>query len=467
MRKAPQFAARARAVASRARSRSRRPTCAARSSSQTTAIELHPVTGQPRARTRSKPPSKSARRRRIPRWPGPQTRGAGDRGDAGRVASEGPRARPRPPPPDLRRGPAGPRTWPPKAPPGTSRAPGWGRPARARVRRRAVAGSRRCHAAMRTQSAHAADAREHARGRPRRCLTPRSPGDRGHRRGRRTGTSPPQRPGRAGRGARVRARARPRARGRPPRPRNPHAPGPGRRNAPIPKRRPHRGPTSPAPGARRAGRGRFVDLSPPRARGGPRAARPRRMPGRSPSEPEGGGTPRAGRGPTSPPIRRCSRPTPECRAARLRATPASDRRPGLPLLRAASGAHPQEALPAVAQSSPRRRPKRAWPEPNQIRPRAGSDSTRGGAPTGPAGSRGSRQRSAPGHVHPAERARPTPAAPVHHDDPRVQRLAPADRSAPRRALVLRTRARSSPPTDGAPQRQGSPRTRCRAIARHR
>ena len=59
---------------------------------------------------------------------------------AGPVASEGPRARPRPPRPCLRRVPVDPRTSLLRGPPGMSLAPGSGRPPRVRPRRASSSG---------------------------------------------------------------------------------------------------------------------------------------------------------------------------------------------------------------------------------------------------------------------------------------------------------------------------------------
>ena len=188
---------------------------------------------------------------------------------------------------------------------------------------------------------------------------------------------------------------------------------------------------------------------------------------RRPSEPADGGTPPGGRAPTSPPIRRCPQPTPGCRAVQPRATPAPDRRPDRRRRRAAGAAHRQEASPAVrvklSSMLGGQRQRRGQAKPARELGRA---QARAAAQAARAGSRASRRRSAPARAHPAEPAKPIPTAPAHRDDPRARREAPANRRARRRALVSRTRARSSPPAGGAPQRPGSARTHDRATARH-
>src|SRR5450631_3808654 len=350
-----------------------------------------------------------------------------------------PRARPRT---DHLRWPDSRRTTLRPTRPGKSLAPGPHRSALAAWQHARAEGARRCQCWMRTRFARGAALPGSAAARPANLPRLGEGASAPHRTRRHTNSI-----------ARRQAPGPPFAWGRPsmrsnapetPPPRPAHlVPAPDPRSAQVPRQRPHRGWTPPAPGARRGGRDRFLDRSRPRARGGRRVAPLAGRLRRRPSEPAGGGTPRGGREPTSPPIRPCPQLTAECRAAQPRAIPAPDRPPRRLPRRATIAAHRMEASPAAAYSPPRcSRTAAPWPA-RQTHPRAGSGSTRAAAPTGRAGFRASREQSAPARVHPAAPARPTPTAPAHHDGPRAQRGDPANRRARRRALASRTRARSS------------------------
>ena len=279
-----------------------------------------------------------------------------------------PRARPRA---DHRRWPDSRRTTLRPTRPGTSLAPGPHRTALAAWQHSRAEAARRCQCSMRTRSVRGAALPGPAAARPANLPRLRQGASAPHRTRRHTNSL-----------ARRQAPGPPFARGRPSMRSNAPETPPRRPAHPVPAHDPPSAPAHtppprrawlrPARGARRADPGRLPDRSRPRARGGRRAAHSTGRLRRRPSEPAGGGTPRGGREPTSPPIRRCPQLTAECRAARPRAIPAPDRRPGPLLPPAASAAHPEEASPAAACSPSRCwRTGAPWPA-RQTRPRAGS-----------------------------------------------------------------------------------------------
>ncbi len=138
----------------------------------------------------------------------------------------------------------------------------------------------------------------------------------------------------------------------------------GRRQAParlrsagraleLPRDAPRRARARPAPGARRGGRDRSPDRSPPPARGA-RPVAPEATPtGRPPSAPADGETAPARRTRAGPPRPPASPPRCGFRVARLLATPATARPPDRPPRAAAAAGSRPEARRAAAGSSPR------------------------------------------------------------------------------------------------------------------